>query len=262
MDQSEKVKSVRDLYRSHENYLAAKSGPPISVNFDDLMSQVLTPGPSYMTFLDSPTLIYDHVSPQFHKMFGFELEGESIEIIFSIFHPEDIPYVLKCENKVAEFIKSLPSPDKVLNYKFSYCIRERYKNGTYKLFMMQNIAIATTDDGALLRVFGVHSDISHITSINNHRLSCIGLNGEESFYFDLLAESDEALSEVRSKDVLTDREKGVVRLFAEGFTSQEIANKIFIADQTVIAHKKNAMKKLDCKNVVQLVSVCLRMGFI
>ena len=48
-----------------------------------------------------------------------------------------------------------------------------------------------------------------------------------------------------SKSLLSDREKQVLALIANGKTSQEIADKLFIGKNTVNTHRKNMVRKLD-----------------
>jgi DNA-binding NarL/FixJ family response regulator len=52
---------------------------------------------------------------------------------------------------------------------------------------------------------------------------------------------------------LTKREIEIIRLIAEGLTSQEMANKLFISHRTVETHRANLMKKMNVKNAVELV---------
>jgi DNA-binding NarL/FixJ family response regulator len=52
---------------------------------------------------------------------------------------------------------------------------------------------------------------------------------------------------------LTRREIEIIRLIAEGFTSQQMADKLFISPRTVETHRANLMKKVGVKNAVELV---------
>jgi DNA-binding NarL/FixJ family response regulator len=53
---------------------------------------------------------------------------------------------------------------------------------------------------------------------------------------------------------LTSREKELIKLFAKGLTSKEIANELFVSSFTVTTHKKNIYKKLDINSVAELVT--------
>ena len=63
-------------------------------------------------------------------------------------------------------------------------------------------------------------------------------------------------------DRLTDRERDVLKLMAEGRTNQEIANILVISRKTVEGHKSNLMAKLDIHNQTELVKYALRKGII
>ena len=61
--------------------------------------------------------------------------------------------------------------------------------------------------------------------------------------------------------LLTDREKDVLRLVADGCTTVEIAEKLFIATNTVDTHRKNLLSKLQQKNTAELVRYAVENGF-
>jgi NarL family two-component system response regulator LiaR len=63
-------------------------------------------------------------------------------------------------------------------------------------------------------------------------------------------------------DRLTDRERDVLKLMAEGRTNQEIADILVISRKTVEGHKSNLMAKLDIHNQTELVKYALRKGII
>ena len=57
---------------------------------------------------------------------------------------------------------------------------------------------------------------------------------------------------------LTEREKEVLRLLAEGYTTKEVADKLVISPKTVDSHKTRFMAKLDLHNRVELIKFALR----
>ena len=61
-----------------------------------------------------------------------------------------------------------------------------------------------------------------------------------------------------SGNILTDREREVLQLVAEGMTNQEIAAKLCISTSTVDTHRKNIMAKLDIHSVAGLVKYAIR----
>lgn len=57
---------------------------------------------------------------------------------------------------------------------------------------------------------------------------------------------------------ITKREREILSLIVDGFTSQEIANKLYISPRTVDTHRFNLMQKLDIKNTAGLVRFALQ----
>jgi DNA-binding NarL/FixJ family response regulator len=61
-----------------------------------------------------------------------------------------------------------------------------------------------------------------------------------------------------SGNILTEREREILQLVAEGMTNQEIAAKLCISASTVDTHRKNIMAKLDIHSVAGLVKYAIR----
>ncbi|HTH32318.1 MAG TPA: response regulator transcription factor [Lacibacter sp.] len=62
--------------------------------------------------------------------------------------------------------------------------------------------------------------------------------------------------------VLTRREKEVLELIADGLTTQEIADKLFVSAATVETHRKNLLLKLEAKNVAAMVKIAAKLHLI
>ncbi len=61
---------------------------------------------------------------------------------------------------------------------------------------------------------------------------------------------------------LTPREMEVLKLVAEGYTNQEIADRLFVSIKTIQAHRANVMEKLGLQNITQLVRYAIYTGLI
>ena len=67
----------------------------------------------------------------------------------------------------------------------------------------------------------------------------------------------------RKEDIqLTKREIEVLNDISDGLKSQEIAEKLFISERTVEAHRGNIMKKLRAKNMAELIKKAMTLGLI
>jgi len=52
---------------------------------------------------------------------------------------------------------------------------------------------------------------------------------------------------------LTKQEKVILKLIAEGITSKEISERLFISKYTVITHRRNIFKKLDANSLADII---------
>ena len=65
-----------------------------------------------------------------------------------------------------------------------------------------------------------------------------------------------------SYDTLTPREQEIMVLLAEGLSSKEIADKLFISPKTVDNHRSNIFRKLNLHSVIELIRYAARLGII
>ena len=92
----------------------------------------------------------------------------------------------------------------------------------------------------------------------NHYFSSSLSQGDDPNDFVLRARSD-----VKSGyDRLTDREREVLQLIAEGHANRTIAEQLVISVKTVEAHKAHIMSKLGARNRTDLIRYAIRRGII
>jgi DNA-binding NarL/FixJ family response regulator len=72
----------------------------------------------------------------------------------------------------------------------------------------------------------------------------------------------DALREQDPYRQLTNREREILKLLAEGHTTQEIANMLVLSPKTVDRHKTNLMAKLAIHSRAELIKYALRKGII
>lgn len=62
----------------------------------------------------------------------------------------------------------------------------------------------------------------------------------------------------KPKALISPRELQVLQLIADGFSSKQIANQLFISNHTAISHRKHLIKKFQVKNTAQLIKTASR----
>ena len=63
-------------------------------------------------------------------------------------------------------------------------------------------------------------------------------------------------------DTLTDRERQILRMIAEGHKNKEIADYLSISEKTVERHRANVMAKLDLHSAVDLTAYAMERGLV
>jgi two-component system response regulator NreC len=65
-----------------------------------------------------------------------------------------------------------------------------------------------------------------------------------------------------AQEVLTDREREVLQLIAEGYTNREIADLLHLSIKTVQNHRSKIMNKLDLHDRGELIKYAIQQGII
>ena len=76
------------------------------------------------------------------------------------------------------------------------------------------------------------------------------------------AEVAAQLAEHMGEEALTAREIEVLKHLAEGNRNKDIADRLFISEETVKVHIKHIMEKLDANDRTQAVAIAIRRGII
>jgi DNA-binding NarL/FixJ family response regulator len=67
---------------------------------------------------------------------------------------------------------------------------------------------------------------------------------------------------VDALDILTSRQRNILQLIAEGHSTKDIAEKLFLSVKTIEAHRANIMDRLNIRDVAGLVRFSIRVGLI
>ncbi|MCL4502526.1 MAG: response regulator transcription factor [Deltaproteobacteria bacterium] len=122
-----------------------------------------------------------------------------------------------------------------------------------------NDAIAAGADGYLLKEDVARELGSAISKIRHGLIYISPLLSNE--LASLFVQSRRVLPEI-PVEPLTSREIEIVKLIAEGKSSREIADDLFLSFRTIQNHRTRIMRKLNLKKNTDLVKYAIQMGFI
>lgn len=198
----------------------------------------------------------EYCSDGVKKLYSIEPEAFTLQYIVENIHPDDLPTFMRFENTMLHFLPTLP-PEKLTKYKVVYDYRMKDAHGKYKRILHQLMTLQNDENGAVIRTFGVFTDITHLKTDTSMRLNLIGMNGEPSFY-----DIQEDLTYTSGESPISEREKQVLAAMAEGLNSADIAKRLEISKNTVDNHRKHILKKTDSKNSVEALQTALTVHWI
>ncbi|WP_407481528.1 response regulator transcription factor [Elizabethkingia meningoseptica] len=155
-----------------------------------------------------------------------------------------------------DFLQSVPV-NRHHNYIFSYNFRAKHKKGHLVSLYQRGFYITSQDTGLPLFSIGTIQDIS---LFKRDMIMCHSIEEINSTGSDLLQQKFYLPDE---KDrLVSPQERRVLQYIAEGKSSKQIADLLFISENTVITHRKNILRKTDTLNTAELIAYAIRKNII
>lgn len=183
-------------------------------------------GYSAEEFLKRGLLFYRDCFPQTHQELQFNLVKALID------HADTLP--------PEELLYSIANMDNIIARRKSELVR----------VLNRHIVVKLNEDGKIWLMLSIYTDISHIKKPDiNHepRLSYYIPKTDEFLIYN---PSTESLIDL---NILSKRERDIIRLSAESKTAEEIAQELFLSPYTIQTHRSNILEKTGSKNLAELV---------
>ncbi len=218
--------------------------------------------PTVLAIINLHTLHYEYLSPNYGRFFGEKayqrLKREGVKSSFQDQHPEDRKII---QNSVYptihQTLKKL-SPSQKLRAKGTYNFRFKKNNGAYGHYIQSNIILKLNIAGDPLLDFGFITEVAESSYSRKIEL-CISLLNEENIYETIL-EKDFPI--FQPSENLTKREVEITRLIANGYSSKEIAQQLYISTHTVNTHRRNILVKWKMRSMTEVVNFAKEISII
>ena len=180
-----------------------------------------------------------------------------LEKTIDVYHKDDFRiYNQQIFAGNASFLKQTPQQDHH-QYVFSYNFRFLRQDKKFAHVLQRNSYITSKETGLPLYSLGMIVDITDFKadSVMVHTIERIQ-EGVDMPYIQKIStcycfpDLEDAM--------LTRREKTVLHYLSEGFSSKEVADRLFVSERTVVNHKQNMMRKTNTKNITELVAFAIR----
>jgi DNA-binding CsgD family transcriptional regulator len=236
-----------------KNWFSILRNAKLNRNVDHMIAE-MSPGLNQLADAKIATFVYDFRQsnyryfnayfPQIFQVNEEKIRQEGFQFMQSVTHPEDF---LKClyvtKQAVIEFSRMKDVEQQSSLFRLFFRIRR--PNDSW-VWVMQSNRTYTDDDqqlafnvGFLVELFG-----------NQHPFKVIGVLETNGRTIDIIPDlGTEKLS------LLSYREMEILQLIKSGLSSKEVGQKLNITENTVKAHRKNMLKKLEVRNMFQATSM-------
>lgn len=184
-----------------------------------------------------------------------EFMESRLEKLIDIYHKDDFKvFNQRIFAHNTAFLKQTPQKDHQ-DYIFSYNFRFRRQDKRVAQVLQRNCFITSKETGLPLYSLGMIIDIDDFKA-DTVMVHTIAKNaGSDSYrqpviknYF--YPDFEETL--------LTPREKVVLQYLSEGYSSKQVADKLFLSEYTIVNHKQNMLRKTNTKNITEMVAFAIR----
>ena len=196
-----------------------------------------------------------YVSENCVNVFGYtarKMRTMTLEDFTSHIHPDDQEPVTRIMKYVFQLTKEIPY-DKYDQYRFITNHRHRHANGQYFHLYDEQIALRNKDGQHLFLT--LYKDLSEEKPFSQVKLEISRL---EKGSYKAIEEYVPSLPQ----QVITRREREILRLIQYGQSNKEIANRLYISEHTARNHRSNLFEKAKARNVIELLNNAKAMQWI
>ena len=214
------------------------------------MDRIYPYNATFFCITNTVTKQFEFVSKNFKAITGIttsDLKEKGMESFWSRIHPEDLQLWLESMQRLMQFTMTELTLEQRKRMSYTWNYRFKMQNNTYVQIVQNTTPIQF--DKNLKPVIG----LAHYTVLTGMEqidvcasAKLLNTNNEYETLFHCNITNNYLLSN------LSLRERDIIRLLTGNFTSQEIADKLFISKHTVDTHRRNIIKKLGFESTAQL----------
>lgn len=225
-----------------------------------IIDKLLPDSASFFYIVETPSQTYHFFGKQQENLSGYtneEFLNGGINFFVSCLHPDEVEIIFdQLYPEIMEFIANTVQ-DEFRNVVAQYNYRFKKKSGEY-INLMEQVYFLETDS-----YFKPTLLLGNIITLENTDILPIRLSLK--LYKNNISETIFSRKFTNPKSSIHDitvREMDILRNLSTGKTSKEIGEALFISPHTVDTHRRNLLKKLKCKSVVELTRFAFKNGLL
>lgn len=215
--------------------------------------------PCIVFMLNYATGKYPFMAGAFKHITGFDFDATNPGVQFAIsrLHPDDAQvYLDVCFKKYLEYCRQ-SSDEQIANSRFSVNWRWLRSDNQYVQLLQQYVVLERDVNRNPVLMLGTITDISQYKTDNRVVFSIVRYDEKEGFKT-IVYSGNNTIGHI----VLTEREREVLALLVQGFSSKMIASQLSISQHTVNGHRRNLLSKTECANTADLCRYAVTNGLV
>lgn len=200
------------------------------------------------------------ISQNVKEVFGYTAEDEPNLGILQYIQMMAFDHILFPITAGRWYLKCLKeiSFEEKINQKIDFVgAKMKTRQGKTMRIFIQTTHLDEDDKRNPINIINTLQNVSHLMKDDFWWMRfCYGENSSKVKYY----HSDSGKS--FDSDILSDREKDILKLIQDGYDSQEIADKLFLSLATVHTHRRNMLARTGMKDITALLQIAISIGMI
>jgi DNA-binding CsgD family transcriptional regulator len=217
---------------------------------------------SLKLIMDIPNLKLLAVSDNLETLTGFtreDFDKENMLLFLRSILPNGVVTVSSFTQWAVDIFRSQPPNTNFEALKLSICgIQMKLKNGQEVNALIRVKPLEVSDNGFPSICLITLDFATHLMKPDTHWWGRLSYNGDHTHKYHILSND----KKYHYQDILSTREKEVLRLVAEGLESKEIGQKLFISLNTVVNHRRNAVFRTGARDSTALIQIAKMCGIL
>lgn len=207
---------------------------------------------------------YLYIDPSARLVLGYEpdyLQDAGPLFYVDLWNKNDYQvYTEKILPETLQFLKGL-APEETVDYSFSCNYRIKTNKGSYITLLQRSTYFIASEDRTPIAAVGFAIDITHFKEDTRMLFTIEKVNRN---FYTLSAEPvfKAVYAPDKAADLLSKRELEVLHLIYEGYSSKEIAARLYLSLNTVNNHRKNMLEKTSTRNASELIHYAQKKGIL
>ena len=143
--------------------------------------------------------------------------------------------------------------DRTPEVRFILLYKAKHKSGKYISLLRQTGIFETDKKGAMISVYSLITDVSGVMDAEQVKWKLEGV--KKNFEQQMKVKIKKVLS-----SFFTDTELSILALLKKGFTTKQMAEKLHNSEHTISTHRRNMLRKSNCKNARELLLFAESLG--